>query len=239
MLLFEKWVLASFYFITFYFLSFYFFTNSLLNGRLDKKYENLSYIHNTKDFENVNRFLKNYQNEILILSTLNMVKEYQASSKIKFDMSNIEIKEIDNSDTYVNKLKFYYNNLDYTKEFKIYVDNAIATIVMPKLVIFPIELQPYFVSNKIISNFSYEFSVIAIGVKIYIIDFFIKIKYHFNIISLSLLFTLALLTSFYLTKLIIVYNQKYDKSKNFKMTLFFMTVSTFGFLLSLISLIID
>lgn len=81
-------------------------------------------------------------------------------------------------------INYFLTNL-MAKWFNLWGEyNAIATIVMPKLVIFPIELQPYFVSNKIISNFSYEFSVIAIGVKIYIIDFFIKIKYHFNIISL-------------------------------------------------------
>ncbi len=235
--IFEKWLLASLSFSILFIFTFFVFNSKLESGALNEKYDNISLIQNNKSYHNVSDFIKNYQNELLMLCYINIVKEYQTKDNFTYDLTNNLVQEDYNYHIFINRMKTFYNTRKYSNVFKSYINDAIKEKVNKKIVLFPIEIQPYFISNLLLSYFTFELSVVGIGSKIYIVEFFKQIKLHFSNIGLLILIILTSILAFYFTKIIVNYNQKYDKSRNFKMTLFFMTVSTFGLLLTIISLI--
>ena len=213
------------------------------NGGLDKKYQSCLEAPSTSHLlvlsdSSARSFRNRYQEEIMIVSRVNMISQYRLMYGFHYDLG----PEKDTSkfvySKLVNTTKEIFNSKPYSQQFRDRIKSAVEAsngYPVKPFHFFPVEIQPNFVSALTVAMNTKYFSSLAIGSKINLIYLYNKIVGAIGLVGILVAIPFLILVSFWLTFRLARYNEKYVDSPVDANNYFFMFVSILGLLIAIIS----
>lgn len=218
-----------------------FLENSFNNGKLDSIYQSFTHeqrFTNIPDSLNATE-LRDYLGHVYKINAgLFILKEYQDFKEFEIDLSadSVDIKKPYAS--VLQKCKTLYNSGIFSKSFLEKVDSRVESFNNPifrKTNVTPPEIQPNYVSSYLILKYSKRFSTLALGTKILLKSYYLKLINNLGLLGFCILFPSFILISSLGTIKLNSYNKKFDSEASDSHNLFFMFVSVFGLFITILS----